>query len=441
MRITTANQAPICLDDPRVYPVAKNKPKLLAGHCYDPDFGQGSPTYSPLPPDHGASSPASGGLINYVPNHDYLGQDIIHYTMTDALGAKSANSGTTIVNVANEEAPTCTQPSTIVQRTGTPITVTAQCTDDVGTPMSLMTFQVFKQPLSTIATITSDDFKGHWTLTPVGPPYVSNVTDSFTYKATNFAGPSDLVTQQFQFVDNFNSKPVCTSLNQTPRAFVHQGKPLTLKFQCTDAQSDPITNFTKTSGTNGGTLDNPVQSANPSIWTAVYHPPAGNYEGPDTVTVTPDDAFTGGTPTTLGVDLQIVSDANEGAPNCQPGTMKVHNNATAGVIFVPDCSDAEGDALAATLGTGGMPQHGTVTGPDANGVFLYVPSSSYTGPDAFTLHVSDGIKSTHARGRGDRSSAQQPAGVRQPFAARRPHGGLDLQSARRTARIRTPATR
>src|SRR5262245_34145147 len=72
MRITTANQAPICLDDPRIYPVAKNKPKLLAGHCYDPDANQGTPTYNPLPPDHGASSPANGGLINYVPNHDYL---------------------------------------------------------------------------------------------------------------------------------------------------------------------------------------------------------------------------------------------------------------------------------------------------------------------------------------------------------------------------------
>ncbi len=146
--------------------------------------------------------------------------------------------------------------------------------------MSLMTFQVFKQPLSTIATITSDDFKGHWTLTPVGPPYVSNVTDSFTYKATNFAGASDLVTQQFQFVDNFNSKPVCTSLNQTPRAFVHQGKPLTLKFQCTDAQADPITGFTKTSGTNGGTLDNPVQSAEPVDLDRGVPPAGGQLRGP-----------------------------------------------------------------------------------------------------------------------------------------------------------------
>ncbi|MBM7060389.1 retention module-containing protein [Pseudomonas sp. UL073] len=50
-------------------------------------------------------------------------------------------------------------------------------------------------------------------------------------------------------------------------------------------------------------------------------------------------------------------------------------------------SDAESDALTFKLLTGA--QHGTVT-VNANGSYLYTPSSNYNGPDSFKVQISDG---------------------------------------------------
>src|SRR5262249_59408707 len=114
MRITTVNQAPICLDDPVVYPVAKNKAQLLSGHCYDPDAldndGQPGHTaqYHTLPPGvPGATAPPAAGGFNYVPASNYTGPDTIHYTMTDFRGLTSASSGSTMVNVLSAAVPVC----------------------------------------------------------------------------------------------------------------------------------------------------------------------------------------------------------------------------------------------------------------------------------------------------------------------------------------------
>ena len=50
-------------------------------------------------------------------------------------------------------------------------------------------------------------------------------------------------------------------------------------------------------------------------------------------------------------------------------------------------TDANGDPLTAVLNTNVT--HGTLT-LNANGSFLYTPTTAYTGPDSFTYHANDG---------------------------------------------------
>src|SRR2546426_3251443 len=51
-----------------------------------------------------------------------------------------------------------------------------------------------------------------------------------------------------------------------------------------------------------------------------------------------------------------------------------------------------GDSLADAQVTG--PSHGTLT-LNANGSFVYVPASNYSGPDSFTYKVNDGTASSN----------------------------------------------
>lgn len=397
MRITTVNQPPVCLDDPQPYPVAKNHAKLLIGHCYDPDAldndGAHVPLYNLLPPDHGEATPAPFGF-NYNPDHDYLGQDIVHYTMTDAEGATSSSAGSTIVNVTAAGIPVCQPGATISQRMDKTITGTLVCTDDIGTPPSGLSWSIITPPAH------AQDFRinadGTFVFTPTAG---FQGFDSFSYTAANFAGASDPPTaQQVQFSAGFNSAPSCTSANETP-IFAHESpRTLTLKFHCSDAQADPITLAVTTQGTHG-TLAAPVQDpTDPTLFSAVYTPVNG-YSGPDTVSVTPhDDQATSSIGSPVNSDLTVITDAAEQAPSCQPGSITVHNDNSAGVIFAPGCSDAEHDVVISSLTTNPLttpaPASGTITGPDANGVFSYVPNPAYVGSDTFVVHATDTIKTT-----------------------------------------------
>src|SRR5205807_5800998 len=60
---------------------------------------------------------------------------------------------------------------------------------------------------------------------------------------------------------------------------------------------------------------------------------------------------------------------------------------TGGGVMAND-TDADGDALTATLGTG--PSHGSLTFR-ANGSFDYTPAAGYLGGDSFTYTASDGL--------------------------------------------------
>jgi Bacterial Ig domain len=396
MRITSANQAPICLDDPTVYPVAKNKAQgqLLTGHCYDPDAldNDGAPEHTPLynivppPPAHGVVGPSSGGFA-YKPDHDYTGPDTIHYTMTDAEGATSVQAGSTLVNVVAANAPVCS-PQTVTQRPGLDVTFQTNCSDNI-TPINQFTYDLVPGTgPANVQWINNKD--GTFTLHPLIP---GAFTDSFSYTATSFAGVSNPSNVSINFQAGFNSPPVCTSLNPDPM-FAHSSRPQTFQFQCSDPQNDPFT-VTPTNGAHG-TLDAPVHAPGTSIYTVQYHPTNPNYEGPDTISINAQDNLGAAMPAAVSVDFNLVSDANEQAPACDPASFKVHNNDTQGAIFAPSCTDAENDAMTATLSgaPGETPQHGTVTGPDANGAFTYVPNAAYVGPDSFVVHVSDGIKTT-----------------------------------------------
>jgi N-acetylneuraminic acid mutarotase len=89
-----------------------------------------------------------------------------------------------------------------------------------------------------------------------------------------------------------------------------------------------------------------------------------------------DRFFPGGTPSSC---------ANT-APACAHATLST--TAGTGLDGRLSCTDADGDAVAFTIFD--VPDHGTLTGPDAGGRWRYTPSPGFSGADTFTYRASDG---------------------------------------------------
>src|SRR5262249_20206465 len=98
---------------------------------------------------------------------------------------------------------------------------------------------------------------------------------------------------------------------------------------------------------------------------------------------------------TVGVTTQVASSQFSVTPNAVPtGGPSAYSVAHGVALNVPapgplaNVSDADGDALTASLATG--VSHGTLT-LNANGSFTYTSAQVFEGIDGFTFRASDGI--------------------------------------------------
>ena len=72
------------------------------------------------------------------------------------------------------------------------------------------------------------------------------------------------------------------------------------------------------------------------------------------------------------------------APVCNSNSYTVANTDTLAFSGTANCSDADDDAMTASLNSG--PTHGFLS-PDGSGGAVYQPNPGYVGPDSFTFHV------------------------------------------------------
>jgi VCBS repeat-containing protein len=204
---------------------------------------------------------------------------------------------------------------------------------------------------------------------------------SFT-PAANYNGPVPAV--RYTVADGEGGTDTSTlTLNVTPvnDPPVGTGTPVTTPedtpvhgvVTATDPDGDPLTFTPGTPPAHGTVTINPDGS-----YTYVPNP---DYNGPDSFTVTVSDGHGGTTTITVPVTVTPVNDVPEGT-----GTPVTTPEGTP-VTGVVTAHDPDGDPLTFTPGT--PPTHGTVTiNPD--GSYTYVPTPGYSGPDSFTVTVSDG---------------------------------------------------
>ena len=148
----------------------------------------------------------------------------------------------------------------------------------------------------------------------------------------------------------------------------------------TDADGDPLTVTAVQSPTpHGGTVV--------SDGTSVTYTSASGYSGTDTFTYTVGDGFGGFSTKTITVSMGSANQppvANAlvmGAVSGQPASLKIIGGANGP-------TDPNNDPL--TITAVGNPANGTASSPNGTNV-TYTSTSGYTGTDAFTYTVSDGL--------------------------------------------------
>jgi VCBS repeat-containing protein len=212
---------------------------------------------------------------------------------------------------------------------------------------------------------------GGFTYTPVANYHGQ---DTFTVTASDGSANSAPATVTVT-VKPVNDPPIATAATLTTK----EDTALNATLSGTDPDGAPLT-FAITANPNHGT----ATLANATTGAFSYTPEA-NYSGPDTLSFTVSD----GTITTAAAQIAVTVQPVNDPPLAMAKSITAYQGV--GVNSSLQGSDVEGAVL--TFATAANPAHGTVT-VQADGSFSYTPATEYSGPDAFTFTVSDGVKSS-----------------------------------------------
>ncbi|MCA9175933.1 MAG: tandem-95 repeat protein [Planctomycetales bacterium] len=117
---------------------------------------------------------------------------------------------------------------------------------------------------------------------------------------------------------------------------------------------------------------------------AFEYVPSPNFNGVDSFTYSVTDGGFVSAPATVRITVSPVADA----PVAVADAFVVNEDGVLTGSVLGNDSDADGDALAATLVTG--PANGTLAF-SADGTFVYTPAANFFGADSFVYQVSDGL--------------------------------------------------
>ena len=308
-------------------------------------------------PAHGIAVVAANGTYTYTPAASYNGPDYFTIDISDG------NGGSILVKVT--------------------ITVTPVNMAPVGTGDSKTTPE--NTPVS--GTVTGTDGDGdHLSFSKATDPAHGNVTvgidGSYTYRPSNkYSGPDNFAITISDA--NGGSTTVTVDITVTPvnepptgsddSKITPENTSVSGAITAVDGDGDALT-FTK--------ITNPAHGTAVVAVNGTYtYTPATNYNGPDNFTITISDGH-GGT-ATVTVDI-IVTPVNQ--PPSGSGDAKTTNE-NIPVSGTVSGTDPDGDKLSFTQAT--SPAHGTVT-VNSDGSYIYTPNDNYSGPDNFTIAVSDG---------------------------------------------------
>jgi VCBS repeat-containing protein/parallel beta-helix repeat protein len=324
-------------------------------------------------PSHGAVTLNSNGTYTYTPAADYNGPDSFTYKANDGT-ADSTLAATVSINVtAVNDAPAAAGDSGSVAEDGTlnGVSVLGNDSDVENSPLTAVKVT---DPAHGTVTLSSN---GTYTYSPAAN---YNGPDSFTYKANDGTGDSNVVTVSI----TVNAVPDLPVAVDDSASVAEDG---TLNVAAADAV------LKNDSDADGQSLT-AVKVTDPSHGTVTLssngsytYTPVANYNGSDSFTYKANDGTSDSNTVAVSISVTAVNDApvavGDSGSAAEDGVLNV---AAADGVLKND-TDVEGQTLHAAKVTD--PAHGTVT-VDPTGSYVYTPAANYNGPDSFTYKASDG---------------------------------------------------
>ncbi len=331
-------------------------------------------------PSYGTVSLNANGSFLYTPGSNFVGTDTFGYRANDEVGGSNAIVSIIISNLPNA-APVAQADSYVATR-NTPLNVAAASgvlandTDSNGDPLTAV---LVNSPTHGTLTLNAN---GSFNYSP-DSNYTGN--DSFRYRAND--GTANSANAQVTITIN---PPPNVAPSAVPDTYsTAKNVKLTIASSAgvlandTDTNGDSLTAALVTSPAHG-TLS---LSANGSF----SYTPASGYSGTDSFSYRANDGTANSADAI--VTITILNNAPIARVNSYSTTKNVALNVVSTSGVLANDSDADGDALTAALVS--SPAYGTLT-LNANGGFLYTPTTGYSGSDSFVYRASDGTATSNA---------------------------------------------
>jgi large repetitive protein len=310
------------------------------------------------------------GTVEYTPNANFFGTDVITYTVSDGNGGFATATATVTVNMIND--PPLAQPDTAATDEDSPVTISILGNDsDIDNDaLSVLSATV---PASQGTVVINPD--GTLTFSPAAD---FNGQAIISYEISDGRGGTATSTA------TVTVRPILdVPRPQNDIATTNEDTPVTISVLSNDGDPDgDILTVT------GATVD-------PAQGTVVVNPdgtvtftPAPNYNGPAIITYQVTDSTGRISTATATVNITPVADV----PVALPDVAATLEDTPVTVSVLANDTDADGNVLTVNSATVD-PTQGTVTiNPD--GTVTFSPAPNYHGPAIITYVVDDGTGRT-----------------------------------------------
>jgi len=312
---------------------------------------------------HGQVSINSQGTLNYTPDANFNGTDIIVYSISDGNGGSDTAVVTVTVTSVND-APVAIDDSVIVNEDSSNNTITI-LTNDSDVDGDLLTVTSASSNHGQVS-INSD---GTLNYTPSAN---FNGTDTITYSVSDGNGGLATATVTIT-VTSVNDAPIAVDDSVTINEDSSDNT-ITILTNDSDADGDSLT-ITSATSENGQVTINGNGALN--------YTPNANFNGTDIITYSISDGNGGSDTAVVTVTVPSLNDA----PIAVDDSVTIEEDSSNNTITIlTNDSDVDGDLLTVTSASS---NHGQVS-INSDGTLNYTPSANFNGTDTITYSVSDG---------------------------------------------------
>jgi VCBS repeat-containing protein len=370
--VNAINDAPAATDDPG-YSVPEDQTltttTVMGVLANDTDIDDAQLTATVVtPPAFGSLTLNADGSFTYTPNADFNGIDAFEYRASDGRLTSNNATVTIAVGAANDAPVTADDAFDVVEDTPRTLSVLANDSDTEANPLTPELVDGQGPANGTI----SLNAGGTFIYTPNAD---FNGSDGFSYTVSDGNAISNAARVTIT-VAAVNDAPVA----QPQPVTTDEDRAVTITLAGQDVENSQLA-YSITAQPTHGTL-----SGGGNV---VTYTPDANYLGPDAFSFAVNDGTEDSAPASVSITVRGVNDipiptADQYAVG-EDGVLTVGE----GQSILGNDSDADGDALTASLVVNQGPSSGTLDlNPD--GTFTYTPNADFRGTDGFTYRASDG---------------------------------------------------